>query len=130
MHQRDGGHRNPGTSFAYDPGVRGLSDRWRRAGLSACLAYSTWQAGFSGPPLPTTSDENRPTLCSVNYMRDYQIEHGVDNAGPCQTVLFVMAGLLVVGCIANLMVRPVPQRYWLSSVLEHTDSNLEPQRSH
>jgi hypothetical protein len=74
----------------------------------------------------------------VNYMRDYQIDHGVDHAGAYQTTLFVTSGLLVVGCIANLLIRPVPQKYWLSSGSEHTDSNvpehaesnLEPQRSH
>ena len=27
----------------------------------------------------------------------------------------------------NLMVRPVPQKYWLPSVSEHADANLEPQ---
>lgn len=50
----------------------------------------------------------------VNYMREYQLEHGVDRAGAYQTVLHVMAVLLVVGFVANLLVRPVAQKYWLS----------------
>ena len=50
----------------------------------------------------------------VNYMREYQLAHGADKAGAYQTVLHVMAGLLVVGFVANLMVRPVAQKYWLS----------------
>ena len=50
----------------------------------------------------------------VNYMREYQLEHGVDRAGAYQTVLHVMAALLVVGFVANLLVRPVAQKYWLS----------------
>ena len=49
----------------------------------------------------------------VNYMREYQLEHGVDRAGAYQTVLHVMAALLVVGFVANLLVRPVAQKYWL-----------------
>jgi hypothetical protein len=47
-------------------------------------------------------------------MREYQLEHGVDRAGAYQTVLHVMAVLLVVGFVANLLVRPVAQKYWLS----------------
>lgn len=50
----------------------------------------------------------------VNYMREYQIAHGADKASAYQTVLHVMAGLLVVGFLANLMVRPVDQKYWMS----------------
>jgi hypothetical protein len=50
----------------------------------------------------------------VNYMREYQIQHGADKAGAYQTVLHVMAALLVVGFIANFLVRPVDQRYWLA----------------
>jgi len=49
----------------------------------------------------------------VNYMREYQLAHGADKAGAYQTVLDVMAGLLVIGFIANLSVRPVDQKYWL-----------------
>src|SRR5215469_1384531 len=49
----------------------------------------------------------------VNYLREYELEHGVDSAGAYQTVLHVMAGILVVGFMANLLVRPVPKKYWL-----------------
>jgi hypothetical protein len=51
----------------------------------------------------------------VNYLREYQIQHGADKASAYQTVLHVMAGLLIVGFVANLMVRPVDQKYWLGS---------------
>ena len=50
----------------------------------------------------------------VNYMREYQLEHGSDQASAYQTVLHVMAGLLAVGFLANLMVRPVDKKYWMS----------------
>ena len=50
----------------------------------------------------------------VNYMREYQIQHGADKAGAYQTVLHVMAALLVVGFIANFLVRPVDQKHWLA----------------
>jgi MFS family permease len=50
----------------------------------------------------------------VNYMREYEIAHGADKASAYQTVLHVMAALLVVGFIANLMVRPVAEKYWMA----------------
>jgi MFS family permease len=50
----------------------------------------------------------------VNYLREYQLAHGVDKASAYQTVLHVMAGLLVVGFIANLLVRPVDSKYWMA----------------
>jgi hypothetical protein len=46
-------------------------------------------------------------------MRQYQLKHGVDQAGAYQTVLQVMAGILVAGLIANFLVRPVARKYWL-----------------
>jgi MFS family permease len=61
-------------------------------------AWST--AGVLGPVL-------------VNNMREYQLAHGADKASAYQSVLHVMAGLLVVGFIANLLVKPVAERYWL-----------------
>jgi MFS family permease len=62
-------------------------------------AWST--AGVLGPVL-------------VNYMREYELQHGADKAGAYQSVLRFMALLLVVGLIANLMVRPVASKYWLA----------------
>jgi MFS family permease len=50
----------------------------------------------------------------VNYMREYQIAHGADKASAYQSVLHVMAGLLVIGFVANLMVRPVAEKYWMA----------------
>jgi hypothetical protein len=50
----------------------------------------------------------------VNYMREYEISHGADKASAYQTVLHIMAALLVVGFVANLLVRQVAEKYWLS----------------
>jgi len=46
----------------------------------------------------------------VNYLREYQINHGVQPANAYSVVLYVMAGLLVIGLIANTLVRPVSER--------------------
>jgi MFS family permease len=50
----------------------------------------------------------------VNYMREYQLQHGVAKAAAYQSVLHFMAGLLVVGFVANGMVRPVAEKYWMA----------------
>ena len=63
-------------------------------------AWST--AGVLGPVL-------------VNYIREYQIGHGVPNAQAYNVTMYVLAGLLVIGLISNLMVRPVEQRYWMTA---------------
>jgi MFS family permease len=51
-------------------------------------------AGVAGPVL-------------VNYIREYQIAHGVARANAYSVTMYLMASLLVVGFIANAMVRPV-----------------------
>ncbi len=59
-------------------------------------AWST--AGVIGPVL-------------VNYIREYEIAHGVPKAGAYTTTMYIMAALLVVGLVCNLLVRPVDERH-------------------
>ena len=47
----------------------------------------------------------------VNYIREYQIGHGVPKAEAYTVTMYIMAGLLIAGFIANLMVRPVHERH-------------------
>ncbi len=51
-------------------------------------------AGVAGPVL-------------VNYIREYQIANGVAKANAYSVTMYLMAGLLVVGFIANFLVKPV-----------------------
>ena len=51
-----------------------------------------------------------PTL--LNGFRDRQIAAGVPAAQAYSTVMYIMAGLLVLGFIANLLVKPVAEKYW------------------
>jgi MFS family permease len=51
----------------------------------------------------------------VNYMREYELRNGVDKAGAYLHVLHFMTGLLVVGFVANLLVRPVAAKHWRAS---------------
>jgi MFS family permease len=63
---------------------------------------TAWSAaGVAGPVL-------------VNYIREYQIDHGVPAAQAYNVTMFIMAGLLVVGFICNLAVRPVPERFYMA----------------
>jgi MFS family permease len=63
---------------------------------------TAWSAaGVAGPVL-------------VNYIREYQIERGVPAAQAYNVTMYLMAGLLVLGFVANLAVRPVPERYYMS----------------
>jgi MFS family permease len=47
----------------------------------------------------------------VNYIRQYQIEHGVPKAQSYSITMYIMCGLLVVGFLCNLAMRPVNERY-------------------
>jgi MFS family permease len=65
-------------------------------------AWST--AGVLGPVL-------------VNYIREYEIAHGVAKADAYTTTMHIMAGLLVIGFVCNLLVRPVDAR---NTVAQHS----------
>jgi hypothetical protein len=59
-------------------------------------AWST--AGVLGPVL-------------VNYIREYEIAHGVAKADAYTITMYIMAGLLVIGFFCNLFVQPVHERH-------------------
>jgi MFS family permease len=59
-------------------------------------AWST--AGVLGPVL-------------VNYIRQYQIDHGVEKAHAYDLTMYIMAGLLLLGLICDLMVKPVDAKF-------------------
>ena len=48
----------------------------------------------------------------VNYIRQFQIDHGIPKNEAYNITMYVMAGLLVIGFFANLAVRPVADRYF------------------
>jgi len=50
----------------------------------------------------------------VNYLRDYQLGRGVPAADAYSTTMYILAALLVVGFWANLLVRPVADRYFMT----------------
>jgi MFS family permease len=91
-----------GGGFATIPAyLRDLFGTYNVSAIHGRLLTAWSVAGVLGPVL-------------VNNMREYRISHGAEKADAYQTVLLVMAGLLVVGLIANLLVRPVDQKYWMA----------------
>ncbi len=50
----------------------------------------------------------------VNYIRQYQVEHGVAKADAYTQTMYLMAGLLLIGLICNLVIRPVSARHHMS----------------
>jgi MFS family permease len=53
----------------------------------------------------------------VNYIREYQIDHGVPKAQAYNTTMYIMAGLLVIGFICNFMIKAVNARYHMKDEL-------------
>ncbi|WP_137930050.1 L-lactate MFS transporter [Mesorhizobium comanense] len=51
----------------------------------------------------------------VNYIRQYQIDSGVAKADAYTVTMYIMAGLLVVGFLLNLMMRPVDARFHMKT---------------
>ena len=70
-------------------------------------AWST--AGVLGPVL-------------VNYIREFQLKRGVPNEAAYNTTMYILAGLLLLGFLANLLVKPVAAKHFM------TDKELENER--
>jgi MFS family permease len=51
----------------------------------------------------------------VNYMRDYQLGLGIPREQVYNQTMFILVGMLVVGLIANLMVRPVADKHFMTA---------------
>ena len=63
-------------------------------------AWST--AGVLGPVL-------------VNYIRDYQIDHGIARADVYTITMYILAGLLLIGFVCNSLIRPVDERLFVAA---------------
>jgi MFS family permease len=58
----------------------------------------------------------------VNYMREYKIAQGVPPSQAYNEIMYVLAGMLALGLLCNLMVRPVADKHFMS------DEQLEAER--
>ena len=74
----------------------------RYVGAIHGLLLTAWSAaGIFGPVL-------------VNYIRAYNVAHGVPKAQAYNTTMYIMAGLLVIGFFCNLAVKAVDKRYHMA----------------
>ena len=65
---------------------------------ACCLLHGQWLA--SSPVL-------------VNYIREYNVTHGVPKADAYNVTMYIMAGLLVIGFLCNLFIKAVHQRFYM-----------------
>jgi MFS family permease len=74
----------------------------RYVGAIHGMLLTAWSmAGIFGPVL-------------VNYIRQYNVDHGVAKAAAYNVTMYVMAGLLIVGFICNLCIRAVDKRHHMA----------------
>ena len=59
----------------------------------------------------------------VNYLREYQLEHGVPRAQVYDITAYILCGLLAIGFLCNFLIKPVADRHFMS------DDELERARS-
>lgn len=50
----------------------------------------------------------------VNYIREFQINAGVPRGQVYDFTMYILVGMLVLGLIANVFVRPLPQKWFMS----------------
>ena len=50
----------------------------------------------------------------VNFIRDYQLKHGVPRAEVYSVTMYILAGLLALGFVCNLMIQPVAKKYYMT----------------
>ncbi len=50
----------------------------------------------------------------VNYIREYQLDHGVARADAYNFTMYILSGLLVLGFVANWLVKSVAEQHYMS----------------
>jgi MFS family permease len=50
----------------------------------------------------------------VNYIREYQLEHGVARADAYTITMYILAGLLVLGFVCNWLVKSVAEQHYMT----------------
>jgi MFS family permease len=52
----------------------------------------------------------------INFMRDYQVAHGVPLASSYNITMYILAGFLLLGFVCNALVSPVDARYDVNAI--------------
>jgi len=98
-----------GGGFATVPAyLRDLFGTQQVGAIHGVLLTAWSAAGVAGPVL-------------VNYIRDYQLTHGVAKADAYSVTIYIMACLLVVGFVCNWLIKPVAEEHFtVGSIAEAT----------
>jgi MFS family permease len=84
----------------------------RYVGAIHGLLITAWSmAGIFGPVL-------------VNYIRQYNIEHGVPKAQAYNITMYIMGALFIIGFIANALVKAVNARYHMKPQTDSADAAM------
>ncbi|GAB4570099.1 MAG: OFA family MFS transporter [Rhizobacter sp.] len=65
----------------------------------------------------------------VNYMREYQLGLGIPREQVYNQTMYILVGMLVIGLIANLMVRPVAEKWFMSDAELAEEKRLAHERA-
>ena len=65
----------------------------------------------------------------VNYMRDYQLGLGIPREQVYNQTMFILVGMLVIGLICNLMVRPVADKHFMTEAELAQEKRLAHERA-
>ena len=88
-----------GGGFATIPAyLRDVFGTYQVGAIHGRLLTAWSVAGVLGPQL-------------VSYIRDFQLNHGVPKAQAYSVTMYVMCGLLLIGFLCNLAMRPVDPKY-------------------
>ena len=106
-----------GGGFATIPAyLRDLFGTYQVGAIHGRLLTAWSAAAIAGPSI-------------VTYLREYQISRDVAKADAYTTAIYIMAGLLIVGFISNLLVRPVdPSHYYKGETASNTPPEPETAR--
>ena len=66
----------------------------------------------------------------VNYMRDYQLGLGIPREQVYNQTMFILVGMLVVGLIANLLVRPINDKHFMTPEELAHEKQLASEKAH
>jgi hypothetical protein len=51
----------------------------------------------------------------VNYIREFQLAAGVPRDHLYDTTMYILAGMLVIGCICNYLIKPVDKKWYMNA---------------
>ena len=66
----------------------------------------------------------------VNYMRDYQLSLGIAREQVYNQTMLILAGLLMIGFVCNLLIRPVEEKWFMSQSELEQEKHLAEDKIH